>query len=187
MAGCGQQGDQFMSYILDALKKLEHEKSQKFRKDGIAGLAGVLFENERPKPARSVAWKIALAVTVAVLVTFGVTWHYLQSGKVHGNVLSQRATTDLHAPPAPLAPPVKVEAAPVPPAPLVVPPQNTPAPVQAKQRPATPSPVQPPIPQIAIQAVAPVIADVVRALGADRVRAVIPVLREMRIRLEGEG
>jgi DNA-binding MarR family transcriptional regulator len=39
----------------------------------------------------------------------------------------------------------------------------------------------------AVQAVAPVIAEVVRALGADRVRAVIPVLREMRIRLEGQG
>jgi len=38
----------------------------------------------------------------------------------------------------------------------------------------------------AVQAVAPVIAEVVRALGADRVRAVIPVLREMRIRLEGQ-
>ena len=37
----------------------------------------------------------------------------------------------------------------------------------------------------AVQAVAPVIAEVVRALGADRVRAVIPVLREMRIKLEG--
>jgi DNA-binding MarR family transcriptional regulator len=38
----------------------------------------------------------------------------------------------------------------------------------------------------AVQAVAPLIADVVRALGADRVRAVIPVLREMRLRLETE-
>ena len=36
----------------------------------------------------------------------------------------------------------------------------------------------------AVQAVAPLIAEVVRALGADRVRAVIPVLRELRIRLE---
>ncbi len=39
---------------------------------------------------------------------------------------------------------------------------------------------------VAVQAVAPLIADVVRALGADRVRSVIPVLREMRIRLEAE-
>ena len=38
----------------------------------------------------------------------------------------------------------------------------------------------------AVQVVAPLIAEVVRALGADRVRAVIPVLRELRIRLEGE-
>ena len=38
----------------------------------------------------------------------------------------------------------------------------------------------------AVHSVAPLIAEVVRALGADRVRAVIPVLRELRIRLEGE-
>ena len=37
----------------------------------------------------------------------------------------------------------------------------------------------------AVHSVAPLIAEVVRALGADRVRAVIPVLRELRIRLEG--
>ncbi len=37
----------------------------------------------------------------------------------------------------------------------------------------------------AVQTVAPLIAEVVRALGEDRVRAVIPVLRELRIRLDG--
>jgi DNA-binding MarR family transcriptional regulator len=36
----------------------------------------------------------------------------------------------------------------------------------------------------AVQAVAPVIGDLVKALGADRVRAVLPVLRELRTRLE---
>lgn len=148
-----------MSYILDALKKLEHEKSQKFRKDGIAGLSGVLYENERPKPARTVVWKISLAVTVAVLVTFGVTWNYLQSGTVPGNILPQRTATDLHAPPATIVSSIKVEAAPLPPAPLVAPSQNTPAPVQAKLRPAIPSAVHSPIAQIAAQAVVPVIAE----------------------------
>jgi len=39
----------------------------------------------------------------------------------------------------------------------------------------------------AVQAIAPVIGEVVQALGADRVRAVLPVLRELRKRLEGEG
>lgn len=36
----------------------------------------------------------------------------------------------------------------------------------------------------AVQSVAPLIADVVKSVGADRVRAVLPVLRELRIRLE---
>ena len=39
----------------------------------------------------------------------------------------------------------------------------------------------------AVQAVAPLIGEVVKALGADRVRALLPVLREMRTRLEGDG
>ena len=38
----------------------------------------------------------------------------------------------------------------------------------------------------AVQAVAPLIAEVVQALGADRVRAVLPVLRELRLRLEND-
>lgn len=37
----------------------------------------------------------------------------------------------------------------------------------------------------AVQAVAPLIADLVTDLGADRVRALVPVLRELRVRLEG--
>jgi DNA-binding MarR family transcriptional regulator len=36
----------------------------------------------------------------------------------------------------------------------------------------------------AVQAVVPVIGELVKALGADRVRAVLPVLRELRTRLE---
>ncbi len=39
----------------------------------------------------------------------------------------------------------------------------------------------------AVDAIAPLIGEVVQALGAERVRAVLPVLREMRTRLEGEG
>jgi DNA-binding MarR family transcriptional regulator len=39
----------------------------------------------------------------------------------------------------------------------------------------------------AVQVVAPLIGEVVQALGAERVRALVPVLREMRTRLEGDG
>lgn len=38
----------------------------------------------------------------------------------------------------------------------------------------------------AVAAVAPLIGDVVTALGADKVRAILPVLREIRIRMERE-
>ncbi|MEZ5799105.1 MAG: MarR family transcriptional regulator [Paracoccaceae bacterium] len=39
----------------------------------------------------------------------------------------------------------------------------------------------------AVQAVVPLIGEVVEALGYDRVKTVLPVLRELRLRLEGEG
>ncbi len=38
----------------------------------------------------------------------------------------------------------------------------------------------------ALAAVAPVIADVVRAVGAEKVKAALPVLRDLRLRLGGE-
>lgn len=38
----------------------------------------------------------------------------------------------------------------------------------------------------AVQAITPLIGEVVQALGADRVRSVLPVLRELRTRLEGD-
>jgi len=39
----------------------------------------------------------------------------------------------------------------------------------------------------AVAAVIPMIGDVVQALGTDKVRAVLPILREMRVKLEGES
>ena len=39
----------------------------------------------------------------------------------------------------------------------------------------------------AVAAVIPMIADVVQSLGAEKVRAVLPILRDMRVKLEGEG
>lgn len=39
----------------------------------------------------------------------------------------------------------------------------------------------------AVASVTPLIAEVVQALGADRVRSLLPVLRELRLRLEGDG
>ena len=39
----------------------------------------------------------------------------------------------------------------------------------------------------AVATVVPLIGEVVQALGADRVRALLSVLRELRVKLEGEG
>jgi DNA-binding MarR family transcriptional regulator len=41
--------------------------------------------------------------------------------------------------------------------------------------------------EAALAAIAPLMADAVAAIGPDRVRATLPVLRELRTRLEGEG
>jgi DNA-binding MarR family transcriptional regulator len=38
----------------------------------------------------------------------------------------------------------------------------------------------------AVQSIAPLILDVVQVLGPDRVRAVLPILRELRVRLEAD-
>ena len=120
-----------MSYILDALKKLEHEKSRKSRGDGMINISGALFEQERAKPSGTSGRKTALAVTVAVLLTFGATWLFLQSGKGRVNPSPRPAAI---APPVPA--PVKVESAPATPvAPPVVPAQQAlpaapPAPAQ---------------------------------------------------------
>ena len=39
----------------------------------------------------------------------------------------------------------------------------------------------------AVQSITPLIADVVQALGAEKLRIVLPILRELRTRLEAEG
>ena len=119
-----------MSYILDALKKLEHEKSRKTRGNGMINISGALFEHERPQPSGTAGWKIALTVTIAVLVTFGVTWLLLRPAKGREKVVQR------------IAPPVAGETVPPPPALPVVPVQETPP--AAPPAPATAAPVRSP-------------------------------------------
>jgi len=136
-----------MSYILDALKKLEHEKSRKSRRDGMISISGSLFENERQRPSGPAGWKIALAVTVAVLLTFGATWLFLRPGKDRVTLLPRLAVPVSPAPPAstlPAVPTVTAETAPVTPVPAVVPVQQIqtavpPVPVKS-------APIRPPAP-----------------------------------------
>jgi len=139
-----------MSYILDALKKLEHEKTRKARRDGVASISGTLFEGERPVPSGPAGWKIAFAVLIAVLVTFAATWLFLRSGK---EPVSPSARQAAPVSPVHTAPPAALESAsvpsPVPAAPAVPGPA---APLEAPPAPAQPPAAIQPAPPVASSA-----------------------------------
>lgn len=67
-----------MSYILDALKKIEHEKSKKARPDGRVSISGDLFNEQKQPAVRARVWKGLLLILVASLVTFAGTWFLLK-------------------------------------------------------------------------------------------------------------
>ncbi|MFA7402463.1 MAG: hypothetical protein WC007_00610 [Pelobacteraceae bacterium] len=70
-----------MSYILDALKKIEHEKNKKAHPGGRISISGDLFQERTPLPARSGVWKVVVLILVASLLTCVGTWFVLR-GKV---------------------------------------------------------------------------------------------------------
>lgn len=128
-----------MSYILDALKKLENEKSIKNRGTGMFGISGELFKDERRSRSHNSIWKIAAVIVTASLVTFGVTWFFFRVDKVRHDVMSQSV--------APKSQPVR-------PGPSqAVTGQQPPAPTTSSQAPSPSSPHLAPV----HQAVTPVI------------------------------
>lgn len=126
-----------MSYILDALKKIEQEKTRKSRTSGTINITGELFGGERSRPSEGRRLKTVLLVSAAVLLTFGATWFLLKGNGVRSRVTSlssaTRPTPDANIPiPVPAAPVQDLPAAQVPVAPpqaVVVP---TPAPPAAQ-------------------------------------------------------
>lgn len=117
-----------MSYILDALKKLENEKNSKNRGAGMLNISGELFKDVRRQPPGSNIWKIAAVVVVASLVTFGATWYFLKNDKPR-DVVKQHFTPQVPAvrPVSPKALSQQPATGITPQAPLAVPP--APAPV----------------------------------------------------------
>lgn len=123
-----------MSYILDALKKIEHEKNMKARSDGRVSISGDLFQERKQPAAKTGIWKALILITLASLVTFAGTWFVLQ-GDGTKSVPGIRPTV---APrPAPVNPPVVTPVLPVPAQsqvnPVVVPPA-APLPIETKSR-----------------------------------------------------
>ena len=124
-----------MSYILDALKKIEHEKNKRTGPGGRVSISGDLFQERSRPPARSGLWKIVLLVVVASLVAGAGTWFVLQGKDRNGATVVRLATPSL---PVPANTPVVTPAVPLPvqtqSAPVATPPVQSSAPVPAASK-----------------------------------------------------
>lgn len=117
-----------MSYILDALKKVEHEKTRKLYSGGITKISGDLFLETRPRPSRGGARKIAGVIVCVLLVTCAGAWFVVKNNKKGRGA-------------SPAAVPIVVSAPPLQPASLPAPLPVTPP--QQAQPPATAVPEVP--------------------------------------------
>ncbi|MDD2367296.1 MAG: hypothetical protein PHN84_14150 [Desulfuromonadaceae bacterium] len=77
-----------MSYILDALKKIEHEKNRKSSSGGRVNISGDLFNDRKKAVRKSGIRKIYFTIVIAAIVASGGTW-YLMKGN-NGNIVSAR-------------------------------------------------------------------------------------------------
>lgn len=104
-----------MSYILDALKKLENEKARKLKTPGTISIAGELFSDNHTVNHGNNGRMAALAILVTVLLTFGLTWYFLK-GKGNNTVTAVPAPLQSTAPvnpaPAPIPQPLQQVVAP---------------------------------------------------------------------------
>ncbi|HIJ86155.1 MAG TPA: hypothetical protein HPP97_00565 [Desulfuromonadales bacterium] len=99
-----------MSYILDALKKIEHEKN-KNRSDGRRSITNDLFHERKQSASALSLWKIAAVVVVATMLAGGGTWFVLQRKNAGSAAVVQSSA----APQAvPVVPPVVTPPAPLP-------------------------------------------------------------------------
>ena len=123
-----------MSYILDALKKIEHEKNKK-RSDGRRSIANDLFHEQRRPASAAGRWKTGALVIVALLLASGGTWFALHKKSAGGIVVARQAAVPQALPAIP---------------PVVAPPAPRPVPVAvpAVVPPAVPAPVATPAPQV---------------------------------------
>ncbi len=117
-----------MSYILDALKKVEQEKIRKTNTGGVTSISGDLFQTRAPRTSRGGAWKFFIATVLVALVTFATTWFVLKDEKKQGAVASRMAAR-------PPVPAVAVPSVPVQPAPAQV--AIAPAPLNAQPKPVS--------------------------------------------------
>lgn len=63
-----------MSYILDALKKIEYEKNRKKLSDGRVNISGDLFKERMPFRNRAGLWKTTAVVSVILVLVCMIAW-----------------------------------------------------------------------------------------------------------------
>jgi hypothetical protein len=155
-----------MSYILDALKKVEREKTRKATAGGMTSISGDLFQERIKRPSPNGARKTVVVIVLVSLATFAATWFLLKDDKKKAAVASPSTVATAVIVPAPV---------PNPPAPAPVPapsPQQIPAPPASAAK-ATPPTVVP-------QPVAAVSDDMDRATGTEKKSAKNPPPRPQK-------
>lgn len=138
-----------MSYILDALKKVEHEKAIKAKSGGVTSISGDLFQERTPRSSRSGAGKIIAATVFVSLLTFAVAWFMFNGAKKKTSILPSSATNATEVQPKRPEPPAAATVA-------APPPQQTPAPAT----PSAPATASAPKPQKTYLQTIPAPADI---------------------------
>jgi hypothetical protein len=116
-----REKEKAMSYILDALKKVENEKNRKTKAGGITSISGDLFQERIRRPSRGGARKTIVVIVLVSLATFAASWFFLKDDKKKGAATPPSIVTTTATAPAPLpSPPAAAPA-------QVLPPQQTPA------------------------------------------------------------
>lgn len=118
-----------MSYILEALKKIEHEKIKRARPDGRINISGDLFQERNNPVASVVKWKVVVLIAAVSLATCAGTWFVLLGNGKKVTTAANPATSQSPVPvtaPLPIMPPVvaapvQVPATSAPATPLAVP------------------------------------------------------------------
>jgi len=117
-----------MSYILDALKKIEREKVKKSQSGGMSSITGDLFTEQAPRPARSTAGKNSLLIVTVAIIACSATWVMLKdNGKASKKYQPVVAVTPPVPIPPPATPAVVPAPVPIPVAPQIPPPVSLPS------------------------------------------------------------
>lgn len=132
-----------MSYILDALKKVEHEKTRKVSSGGMTSISGDLFLERVPLPSRGSAGKIIAVIMIVALLSFAAAWFVFKGNSKKVAASKPAATTAVTAPAVSPIPPAPVQPAQIPP----------PSPPQQTPQPASP-PAKAPAPPVVTQSTA---------------------------------